>query len=246
MSNLRQFEEIAGILKRLLKEKGVTYRQLARDLKISESSVKKLFISKDCSYSRLNKICAIIGVELADVLKAAMENPLKTFRFTEKQERFLVENPKCFHVYVKLVFEEWSAGDLKEKFALSDASLFKYLRSLDQHNLIQLMPNGEVRCPDMTMVLLEDAGPIVDKIKNDWSKDLLRKVIGNSRTPNYHLSIRYFQLRPDTLSEFIKAVEELELEFGRRSVREFRLHKADTVPVSMMAALAPRSFVEEL
>src|SRR4051812_24387207 len=112
MSNRHDFEEISGLLKRLLKERRITYRDLAKTLKISESSVKKLFIAKDCSFARLNDICSTIGVDLGDLLKTAKEYPLKKFRFTEEQEQFLMQNPKCFHIYVKLVVEEWSASDI--------------------------------------------------------------------------------------------------------------------------------------
>lgn len=246
MSQPIQFQELATIIKRLLKERGISYRELARRLALSESSVKKLFIAEDCSLLRINQICAVLGVSLADVMTNIQEEPIRKYRHTPEQEEFLVANPQAFHLYCKIVFDGLQPEELQKAFNISPAALFKLLRDLDKHNLIQIMPNNRVKHPDMKMVLWENAGPLIAKMKCEWPSRLLDMVIGNENREGYRLSLRSYYMKKSTLLEFIAALTELELEFARRAIREERLEKEQTIPVSTVCAIAPRSFIESL
>lgn len=241
-----RFQEVAEILKRLLKQKGITYKELAKKLSLSESGIKKLFISDDCSFSRLNEICVAIGVSISDVLDAVYETPIKSHRHTREQEEFLVSNPKAFNIYCKLTVEEMSITELKRNFKISESELFKILKSLDKYDLIQLMPEGRIRFPDKSMTLWENAGPLVAKMKREWPAQLLKTIIGNENLPGYRLALRSYRMKESTLKEFIDAITEIEFEFARRGYRETQLERENTILVSNVNALAPRSFIEKL
>lgn len=246
MSNRMDFPELARHLKRLLKQKGITYRDLAKTLKISESSVKKIFISGDCSLARLNEICAAVDVDLADLMTAAREQVPEKFHFTAKQQQFLFENRRCFQVYWKLVYEEQSPEEIRRNLRLTESVLFNALRSLDQLGLIELLPNGKVRHPDMNMVLWEGSGPLIDMVRKEWAPLMTKRIGEKADSSGYGLSLRYFTLRPESAEEFKRTISEIQIEFGRRSVRETRLNRAATVPVFMVSAFSPTCFVEEL
>jgi DNA-binding Xre family transcriptional regulator len=241
-----QFQEIASVIKRLLKERGITYRDMAHKLALSESSVKKLFVSNDCSFRRLSQICAILGISVSDLMTSLDEMPMRSHRHTPAQEEFLLANPQAFHLYCKIVFEDLQPENLQKIFNISHGALFKILRSLDKHNLVQLMPDGEIRYPDMGMVLWENAGPLAAKMKREWPGRLLDMVIGNEGQEGYRLTLRSYHMKKSTLAEFIRAFSDLEFEFARRSLREERLERDQTIPVSTVSAVAPRSFIERL
>lgn len=241
-----RFQEVAALLKVLLKQRGLSYRDLAVHLRLSESSVKKMFIAEDCSLERLGDICTLLGTTLTDVLISLQEAPVQVHRHSPEQEKFLVENPRALNVYFKLVCEEIAPEEVRLVFGLSQAAFFKILRSLDRYDLIQLMPNGEVKFRDMNMVLWENAGPLVAKMKREWPLRLLDMVNSAGEAPGYRLSLRIYRMKPATLRDFIQAFSDLEIEFARRAQREDRLQHSETIPVAMMAAFAPRSFVERL
>lgn len=246
MSQPVQFQEIASVLKRLLKDRGITYRELAHRLALSESSVKKLFISNDCSFKRISEICNILEISVSDLMASLDEMPVRSHRHTPAQEEFLLANPQAFHLYCKIAFEDLQSQQLQKTFDISHAALFKLLRSLDKHNLIHLMPNGEIRYPNMGMVLWENAGPLVAKMKREWPSRLLRMVDGNESQEGYRLTLRSYHMKKSTLAEFLRALTDLEFEFARRSLREERLERDQTIPVSAVSAVAPRSFIETL
>lgn len=244
MSNF-DFQDLVGEIRRLLKERKKTYRDLAKFLKISESSVKKQFISADCSLSRLNLICQFLEMEINDLLVARKVQP-KTMNFTEAQEKFLVENEKHLHVYWKLVYEEWTPEEIKKEFGISEAVMFKYLRELDRHKLLELLPDGKVRHPEMKMVFWRNKGELINIVKNKWSIDMIRKVNEEKGPGINHLAVRLYMLRAETQQEFVKATEDVFMEFAHRSLREARLYKNEVLPFAVVAGFAPRSFVEKI
>ncbi len=246
MSNSVEFPELAETLKRLLKQRGITYRSLAKSLKISESSVKKVFIGKDCSLQRLNQICHVIDVQLTDLMLAAREQVPEKFRFSEKQEKFLVTNRKCFQVYWKLVYEETPPESLRKELSLSETTLFKALRSLDQLGLIELQANGKVKCPDMNMVLWESSGVLVDMVRKEWAPRIMTRVGERAGQQGYGLTLRHFALSEESANELKRTIDEIQFEFGRRSVREKKLNQGQVKSLFMVTAFSARSFVEEL
>src|SRR4051812_48979516 len=92
---------IPKALKGLLRAQGVTYRELARELKLSESSIKRLFAGKDFNFSRVEQICDSLEVSFFDLAQQARPDSRKnTFQLKLAQEKAFVENPKLFWFFL--------------------------------------------------------------------------------------------------------------------------------------------------
>jgi hypothetical protein len=61
--------QLVATIKRQLKSQGFTYRDVARNLKLSEPSVKRLFSSARLTVDRLSQICAMLGYTMAEPLQ---------------------------------------------------------------------------------------------------------------------------------------------------------------------------------
>ncbi len=60
-------DEIARLLetlKRSLRARGLTYRDVARELDLSESSVKRLFSTGSLSLTRVTRICRMLELSV--------------------------------------------------------------------------------------------------------------------------------------------------------------------------------------
>ncbi len=55
-------------LKRILKSRGITYRQLGGRLGLSEASVKRIFSSRTFTLQRVEDILEAVGASIEDVL----------------------------------------------------------------------------------------------------------------------------------------------------------------------------------
>jgi hypothetical protein len=59
MAQARESKLLVSALKRCLKLKGLTYKDLSLSINLSESSVKRLFASNNLSLQRFEQVCAV-------------------------------------------------------------------------------------------------------------------------------------------------------------------------------------------
>src|SRR3981081_3320052 len=76
-----------------LKARGMTYADVARALKISEATVKRIFALKNCSLERLDAICQLVQVELAELARGTPRENRLINRLTREQEEELMSDP---------------------------------------------------------------------------------------------------------------------------------------------------------
>ncbi|CAM5199355.1 helix-turn-helix domain-containing protein [Alishewanella longhuensis] len=78
-----QTGQLITALKRCLKARGISYRQLAEQLQLSEASVKRIFAQQSFTLSRLEQICNVLDTnlyELAKMSAIAKKQPAKTVK----------------------------------------------------------------------------------------------------------------------------------------------------------------------
>ncbi|MFV2032306.1 MAG: helix-turn-helix domain-containing protein, partial [Gammaproteobacteria bacterium] len=81
-------------LKNELKAKGLTYKDVADELDLTEASVKRLFSTEDISLRRLDSICELLRIDLADLTRTN-ESDSRTIKvMTEAQEQEIVSDER--------------------------------------------------------------------------------------------------------------------------------------------------------
>lgn len=141
---MSEADQLISALKKQLKQQGMTYRDVARALKLSEPSVKRLFASGRFTVERLVQISNLLGYTLAELAKEAQAGQSRLSTLTEKQERELVSDPKLLMVAV-CSLNHWTMEEIVEYYALSAAECIKYLLRLDALRIIDLLPGNRIR-----------------------------------------------------------------------------------------------------
>lgn len=150
-------------LKKLMKAQGMSYRDLAKILGLSESGVKKIFYGSDCSFRRLSQIAKALDCRLIDIMDQIDRNRLSTVQFNKAQQDFFLKNQKAFHLFVNLVVERQELEKVQKLYNLGDSELFKILKKLDDLKLLKLMPNNQVKLPKLSQVLHFGSGELLEK-----------------------------------------------------------------------------------
>ena len=91
---------LVEVLKRELKIRGITYARLARDLKLSEASVKRMFSRRDFTLKRLDDICRCSQIDFAELARAVAREESLISHLTLEQEKEIVSDRKLFLVAV--------------------------------------------------------------------------------------------------------------------------------------------------
>ena len=139
--------EVAQLLttvKRELKSRGLTYRDVARALALSEPSVKRLFASGRFTLGRLADVAGLLGLTLAELAQQASASVPRLQTLTPAQERQLVDDMKLLLV-AACALNGWSLADVTSTYRLTQAECLQRLLRLDRMGLIELLPGNRVR-----------------------------------------------------------------------------------------------------
>ncbi|HKT73025.1 MAG TPA: helix-turn-helix transcriptional regulator [Steroidobacteraceae bacterium] len=131
-------------LKRALRESDVTYAEVARKLGLSLASVKRLFSTGDFTLQRVDAICDLIGVRLAEILERAHERSAPEKQLTVGQEQQIVADPKLFFV-TWLVLNRTPFEEIVRDYRFGERDVLGYFIKLDRLKVIELQPGNRVR-----------------------------------------------------------------------------------------------------
>ena len=172
-----QTSAIVNALKRSLKQHGKKYSDVAEALDISEASVKRLFSEEGFSLKRLDQICAMLGIEISDLL-VSLRDEKKIQALTLDQEKELASNIPLLLV-ANCVLNRWSFNDIILHYQFDEPALISHLAKLDQLKLIELLPNNRIKVlVDRSFSWLPN-GPI-----NEFFEKCVREEFFNSRFSN--------------------------------------------------------------
>ncbi|WP_111497619.1 MULTISPECIES: helix-turn-helix domain-containing protein [Marinobacter] len=140
---MAQTTAIVDALKGALKEHGLTYQQVADALDLSEASVKRLFAERQFSLKRLDQICALLGLEISDLMRR-LEPETRIDRLTREQEQELVSDIPLLLVAI-CALNRWHFEDILAAYTLSEHQVIGRLAQLDRMGLIDLLPGNRIK-----------------------------------------------------------------------------------------------------
>jgi hypothetical protein len=135
---------LVDLLKRHLKARGLTYAQVANLLDLSEASVKRMFSRHDFTLQRMEDICHIAGIELADLARELTAEPTGATHLTIEQEQEIVSDPKLMLIALCAV-GNWTLEQITDTYDIPRVECIGYLARLDKHRIIELMPDNRIR-----------------------------------------------------------------------------------------------------
>ena len=87
-----QVHALFNNLKNELKARGLTYKDVADHLDLTEASVKRLFSTEDMSLRRLDSICELMTIDLADLTGTNDSDSRAIRQLSEAQELEIVSD----------------------------------------------------------------------------------------------------------------------------------------------------------
>jgi len=131
-------------LKRVLKERELTYAEVARGLGLSVASVKRLFSTGAFSLKRIEEICELAKLELAELADRARRRTTSTTKLSLAQEKEIVADPRLFLI-TWLVLNRTPLEHIVREYDLAERDVVRYLIRLDRLRIIDLLPGNRVK-----------------------------------------------------------------------------------------------------
>ncbi len=245
---------VLSTLKKVLKNKGFTYKRLAQTLEMSESGVKKIFTAKDCSMNRLIQICNVLNISFSSLIEESKTDNYVNVQYSEKQMQFFEEHPAYFCFLSELFRCEHNLEKLMAEHKLDERSAQHYIRKLHAMDLVKLNVNGEIVVPEkhgigrvgITQKLAKKVQQALQRDlldrrwelpyeETDLSKELLKSVCRTQLSSGLKLTEK-------SAKELHKGVTGLISAFVQKSNWESSIHpEEELIEVSVLHVIAPHT-----
>ncbi len=139
-----QSQRIVRELKAALKQRQVSYAQVARCMDLSESSVKRLFSQGGFTLERLEAVCELADIDLMELARRAENTRQQLSALSEQQEREVVADPVLLLVAI-CALNRWRFEDIQQTYAFTEAQLVGHLIRLDRLGLLELLPGNRIK-----------------------------------------------------------------------------------------------------
>ncbi len=137
-------QDLVTALKAELKAAGITYADLAHELGMADSSIKRIFAKADMPLSRIDEVLRVLKMDFADLArKVADAQPLRR-ELTHEQEAAVVADRKLLLVAI-CALSQWTFEQIVATYTLTEAECVKCLLQLDKLGFIELRPLNRYR-----------------------------------------------------------------------------------------------------
>jgi transcriptional regulator with XRE-family HTH domain len=151
--------QVTDALKKVLKTRGMTYAALARQLNLSEGSVKRLFSAGSFTLRRLEQICGVLELDFYDVAKIARSQVAKGTRLSLAQEEALASNHRLLVIF-HLLLNEWTIDEITNGYRIPKREILRLMRRLHELRLIELGPSNRPRLLTASNIEWRNDGPV--------------------------------------------------------------------------------------
>lgn len=231
---MAQTTALVDALKQVLREQGITYADVAKKLKLSLPSVKRLFADKQFSLRRLDQVCEMAGIEISDLARRVQQDK-EISQIAWEHEEELVSDLKLLIVAVSAL-NRWSFSEIFSTYKLSEPELIQRLARLDRMKLIELMPGNRIRPLVSTSFHWHSGGPIQRFFEAQVQADFFKCAF------NQPGELRLFvtgMLSRDSNAQIQQKMQRLAQDFRHLNEEDKTLPLAERFGTSLVLALRP-------
>jgi transcriptional regulator with XRE-family HTH domain len=200
-------------LKSELKTRGLTYKDLAQRLNLSEPSVKRLFAEESFTLERFAKACEVVGTSIHSILKTSDgRDDGGLAHLSLEQEEMLASDPDYFGVFHRLL-HGYKMSYVQNRMQLSDAQFTRVLVALDKIGVIDLGPGNVVKFKTPRLIRWDNDGPLMktygEKVRQVYFKDPFLGPATYCRFLTGPLSDRVAIIAEDRLRKVCREIEDM-------------------------------------
>lgn len=216
---MTETDVLTKLLKQALKAKGLTYKDVAAHLKMTEAGVKRSFSRKTFSLHRFEQLCTMAGTTLEKLSSGISSHKEQSIHeYTLEQERLFSENPLCLAIFDQLL-NGATVRKTEKKLRLSKRQVSSSLRNIESVGLIEWLPKDHVRVL-VSDVKWRESGPLRRKFSK-LAKDEFLQHNFSGKNENFAFSI--IKLTPKSLAELNMRMKELVVEFSDKGESQSKM-----------------------
>ncbi len=233
-------KNIMDSLKKIVKQKKITYQDISKSTEIPESTLKKIFSGRDCSLGVILKICHAINIELSDIIRESQIDYHKdAFYFNEEQENYLCDNLDAYWVILQ-VYRKRGIKKIRKDYNREPFRLDGIIRELERLKLIERHPGDILKLQFSGVLRISDGSKLHDVIVEKISALFITALnkIDDIQDNKLH-QMGSVKMTPATLRHFISSIRTkfMEIETVYRRERAY-YQDSELVDVTYLLGIA--------
>lgn len=229
---------IADVLKRSLRARGMTYAGLARELRLSEASVKRAFSRGAFTLSRLGEILRVLEIDLAELARLARGQEQQLAELSLEQETLLASDERLLSVFW-LLLNGWRGADITEAFVITRTELTLALAKFERARLIDWDAGDRVRLRVAKDFVWRAGGPVKKAYGQRVTAEFLRSRFSG---PLELLRFEARDLSPASAAVLRRRLERMAAEFNELAQVDSTLPARRREGVGLLLACRPWAF----
>ncbi|HWK73430.1 MAG TPA: helix-turn-helix transcriptional regulator [Povalibacter sp.] len=239
---MNETKRMLETLKRCLRARGMTYSSLGKALGLSESSVKRLFADESFTLTRLERVCSVIDMSVADLSRMASgareAQTQQPYSLTLEQERTLASNASllaCFY----LLLNGRTVEETERRLDLNSRAMRSLLSRLTAARLIEIDAKRNVRLHAKLPIAWRPDGPVRRLYERQVRAEFLQ---GPFSAPSEALTFHSAELSPASVRILLRKLERLAADFADLAALDVHVPSRDKTSVAVLLACRPWVF----
>ena len=162
--------DLINVLKKELKDAHMTYADLAKELDMAESSVKRMLAKNDMPLSRIDAICRVLKMDFAEVARRVANTEVLLQQLTDEQERAVIADKKLLLCAI-CALSQWTMEQIITTYSLTEPQCIQYLVQLDKIGIIELRPMNRYRLMLAKTFRWKPHGPVMNYFRENALND---------------------------------------------------------------------------
>ncbi len=231
--------DLIDALKRELKSANFTYAELAKKIKMSESSVKRMFSQREMTLSRIDEICRAIKIDFADLARTVADTQLLVQELSHDQEKALVDSKHTLLVGI-CCLSQWTFEQIVSTYKISEPECIKALTQLDRLGILELKPLNRYRMKLAKTFRWRPEGPIMQFFRKHVLPDYYA---GSFAAQDETLMLVHGSIGKEAALNMQEKLQRLGHEFAQQHLADQRLPVSQREGYTLVLAMREWEFV---
>lgn len=227
-------------LKMHLKARGMTYADVAKALKLSEPTVKRIFAGRNCTLKRLDAMCDVLQVDLAELTRGMPRAPRLVNQLTKAQEEELMSDPALLCV-AACAMHQMRVEEMARLYRIDESQCVRLLLRLEKIGILELHENNRIRLRLSRAFSWIPNGPMMQFVKSQAAEFFSHGFDG----PGELMRLVSVRLSGEAQVALLKKIEQVVQEYAEQHSADSRLPLAQRHPVTLLLgvrAWEPKAF----
>jgi hypothetical protein len=225
--------DLIDALKAELKTAGVTYADLAEQLGMAESSIKRMFSQGDMPLSRVDEVLRVLKLDFSELARRVADTRPLRRTLTLEQEAAVVADRKLLLVAISCL-SQWTYDQILASYTFTAAELTGHMLALDKLSMIELRPLNRYRLLVEKTLRWHSDGPVMKYFRDHVTPDYFA---GGFDGDGEMLMLVHGEVGLSLASAFNERLARVAQDFARQHLADNKLPSSQKRPYTLVIGM---------